>query len=137
MSDCLFCKIAKEEVSCSKVWENDKIVAFLDLYPVNKGHVLVIPKEHYETILDVPDDLLQELILVVKKLSKVVKDAMGAGGFNVGMNNYKVAGQIIPHAHFHIIPRFEDDGLKHWSSGKYEDGEIGGVLDKIKLFLSK
>ncbi|MAG78643.1 HIT family protein [archaeon] len=132
MSDCIFCKIVKEEVPCSKVYEDDLVLAFLDINPVNKGHVLVISKGHYETILDIPDDVLKELILVVKKVSKAVKEGMNVRGFNVTMNNYKEAGQLVPHAHFHIIPRNGDDGLKAWPSGVYSDGEIDGVLNKIR-----
>ena len=135
MSDCIFCKICNNEIPCSKIYEDDDFLCFLDINPVNKGHVLVIPKGHYETILDIPDDILRRLILVVKKISKAVKNGMNVGGFNVTMNNYKEAGQVVPHAHFHIIPRIENDGLEPWAQGEYEEGEMEGVLERIKKVL--
>ena len=131
MDDCIFCKIVKGDIPCSKVYEDDKVLAFLDIGPVNKGHALVIPKEHYETILDIPDDLLKEVIVVVKKVTKAVKQGVNADGINVLQSNYKPAGQLVPHAHFHIIPRLSSDGLEHWPQGKYEDKEMDEIQEKI------
>jgi histidine triad (HIT) family protein len=128
---CIFCKIIKGEIPSSKVYEDEKVFAFLDIGPVNKGHTLVIPKEHHETIVDVPDDLLKDVIVVVKKLSKTVKNGVGADGFSVLTNNYEAAGQVVPHAHFHIIPRLNSDGLMHWPQNKYSEGEMDSVKEKI------
>lgn len=129
--DCIFCKIVKGEIPCSKIYEDEQVLAFLDIGPVNKGHTLVTLKKHYETILDIPDEILQKMIVVVKKVSKAVMKATNAGGFNVAMNNYKIGGQDVPHAHFHIMPRHSNDGLKLWSQGKYEEGEMEEVRKKI------
>jgi histidine triad (HIT) family protein len=131
MDDCIFCKIINGEIPSSKVYEDEEVFAFLDIGPVNKGHTLVIPKEHHETIVDIPDDLLHKVIVVVKKLSKAVKEGVGADGFNVLMSNHEAAGQVVPHAHFHIIPRLSSDGLKHWPHGKYDEGEMDSVKEKI------
>ncbi|MDP7324199.1 MAG: HIT family protein [Candidatus Woesearchaeota archaeon] len=131
MTDCIFCKIIKGELPCSKIYEDDKIFSFLDIGPVNKGHTLVIPKEHHEVLMDVPDDLLKELALAVKKISKAVMKGTGCDGLTVGISNYKAGGQVVPHAHFHIMPRLEDDGLKMWPQGKYDDGEMDNYKDKI------
>ncbi len=135
MTDCIFCKIIKGEIPCSKIYENDKIMAFLDIMPVNKGHTLVVPKEHYETILDLPDDLLNELIVSTKKISKAVMKGVNADGFNIGVNTKEAAGQIIMHAHLHIIPRFSNDGLKSWPQSKYAEGEMDKVRESIVKFL--
>ena len=131
MQDCIFCKIIKGEIPSSKLYENDKVFAFLDIAPVSKGHSLVIPKEHYETLMDISDDILKEVSVVVKRLSSAVKKAVNADGISIGMSNYKAAGQVVPHAHIHIMPRFENDGLKFWPQKKYEEGEIESYREKI------
>ena len=135
--DCIFCKILKGEIPCSKVYENNKVLAFLDIGPVHKGHTLVIPKEHYETILDIPEDLLKEVIAVTKKVSKAVKQGVEADGISIGQSNFKAGGQVVPHLHFHIMPRFSEDGLKFWPQGKYEEGEMDKFREKIAKFLKE
>ena len=137
MKDCIFCKIIKGEIPSSKVYENDKVFAFLDIGPIAKGHTLVIPKAHSNNIFDIPEEDLCELMKAVKMLSGVVKKATGAGGIVIGMNNEKVAGQEVPHAHIHIIPRKEGDGLKHWQNGKYDEGEMEEYHKKIVSFLKQ
>ncbi len=137
MQDCIFCKILKGEVPSAKVYENDKVFAFLDIGPVHKGHTLVIPKEHFETILDIPEDLLKEVIAVLKKVSKAVKQGVNADGISVAQSNYKAGGQVVPHLHFHIMPRFENDGLKFWPQSKYEEGEMDKFREKIVKFLKE
>jgi len=133
--DCIFCKIIKGEIPCSKIYENEKVLAFLDIGPVNKGHTLVIPKQHHETLMDIPDDTLKQITIIVKKVCKAVKQGVNADGISLGMSNYKAAGQVVPHAHFHIMPRFENDGLKLWPQGKYEENEMNFYKEKIESFL--
>ena len=130
-NDCIFCKIVKGEIPSSKIYEDNDVLAFLDLFPVHKGHTLVIPKEHHETLLDVPDELLKKLIVAVKKIVSAVKKGVNADGISLSMSNYKAAGQVVPHAHFHIMPRYENDGLKLWPQGKYEEGEMEEIKEKI------
>ena len=132
MEDCVFCRIVKGELPSSKVYENDKVLSFLDISPVNKGHALVIAKKHYKTIMDVPDDLLKEVIVAAKRVSKAVMDATGAGGISIALSNHEVAGQAVPHAHFHVIPRFQGDGLKLWPQGEYSEGEMKEFAEKIR-----
>jgi len=135
-NDCIFCKIVNGEIPCSKVYEDEKILAFLDISPVNKGHTLVVPKKHYKTLLDMPDNLLADLIKVTKKISKAVIKAARTDGFNIGQNNGKTAGQLVPHFHLHIIPRKEDDGLKHWPQCyKYEEGEMEKFAKDVSSLL--
>ncbi|MFH0978834.1 MAG: HIT family protein [Candidatus Woesearchaeota archaeon] len=135
MNDCIFCKIAKGEAPSSRVFENEHVVAFLDLFPVNKGHTLIIPKQHFETILDIPEPLLKELASVLKKISIAVKKSTQADGISVSQSNFRAAGQVVPHFHFHVIPRFSTDGLKHWPQQKYEGSEMQDYQKKIVSFL--
>ena len=129
--DCLFCKIGNGKIPSAKVFENEHVFAFLDIAPVHKGHALVIPKKHFETITDMPDETLAQVALAVKKVTKAVKDGMKCDGVNVTMNNGKASGQLVFHAHFHIIPRYDSDGLKHWPHGSYKDGEMIDACEKI------
>ena len=135
MEGCIFCKIIKGEIPCTKVYEDNEVLAFLDIGPVNKGHTLVMPKQHYETLFDIPDDLLCAVSKAVKKLSKAVKEGTGCGGLCILQNNFKVSGQLVPHYHAHIMPRLENDGLKHWPQGKYAEGEADKIAEKIKKSL--
>jgi histidine triad (HIT) family protein len=135
VDNCIFCKIVNNEIPSSKVYEDDKILAFLDIGPVNKGHTLVIPKKHFETLLDMPDNLLAELIKVTKKVAKAVIKVARTDSFNIMQSNKQAAGQIVPHFHLHIIPRFKDDGLKHWLGKKYEQGEMEKTAKEISSLL--
>jgi len=107
--ECIFCKIVKGEVPAIKILEDDLNLAFLDIKPRSPGHTLVIPKKHYEKLEDMPEEEVKELMGFIHKLIKVVPKVVGAQGFNLGINNGKVAGQEIMHTHFNIIPRFEND----------------------------
>ena len=131
---CIFCKIVKGDIPCAKVFEDDKILSFLDIAPANKGHALIITREHYETLLDMPDDVLDDMMVQARKVARAMSSALGNEGFNILMNNKEVAGQLVPHAHIHIIRRFAGDGISlNWRPKKYKD--IEGVKEKIKSFL--
>jgi len=132
MTDCIFCKIIKGEIPCDKIFEDKNTIAFLDINPVNKGHTLVVPKKHFETIFDTPDDVLSNLMKAVKKVSNEVLDGVEADGINLGVNNLRAAGQLVPHVHFHVIPRFNGDGLRHWPGKKLSDSEMKDISKKIK-----
>lgn len=121
--DCIFCKIIQGKIPCAKVYDQGGIFAFLDIAPVNKGHALVVPKTHHATLFDLPPDLGRELLQALKLVGQAVMQATGAAGLNVGMNNFEVAGQLVHHAHFHLIPRHEGDGLRLWTQHAYESGE--------------
>ena len=132
MNDCLFCKIVSGEIPCNKIYEDKGFLAFLDISPVNQGHTLVTPKQHSRNLLEIDDDqILGDLMIIVKKLSKKIKTALKADGINIIVNNEPVAGQLIFHTHIHIIPRFTNDNLKHWPGGKYKDGEAQAIAEKI------
>ncbi len=131
-SKCLFCRIIKGEIPCSKVYEDENSIAFLDISPVNKGHVLVLPKSHFETIIDISDDALCAVSKASKKVAAAVQKATGCDGISILQSNLQAAGQAIDHYHVHVIPRFHSDGLKHWPQGKYAEGEAAAVADKIR-----
>ena len=136
MTDCLFCKIIAGEIPAQKVYEDDTVLAFLDIHPVNIGHTLVIPKTHSVNLYETPNETLAHTMVVVKKLSIAIKKAVGADGINIEMNNEPVAGQVIFHTHWHIVPRFQGDGFTHWRSPRdYNDGEAVEVAQKISLSL--
>jgi len=128
--DCIFCKIITGELPSSKVYEDEKIIAFLDIRPANKGHTLVLPKKHYENIFEISDASLTDVILTVKKIAIAVNKAVKCDGINIIQNNNRAAGQIIPHIHFHVIPRFENDSNKHHNI-KYSAEEMEEIRKKI------
>lgn len=130
--DCIFCKIIAGELPSHKVYEDGDTLAFLDISPVNYGHTLVVPKKHFTNFEDTPEKELDKVGRAVKKVGRAIKEGLGVKGYNVGANNDPVAGQIISHLHFHIIPRSEGDGLKLWPQGKYGDGEAEEAMRKIK-----
>ena len=120
-ANCIFCRIAKGEIPCAKIYEDDNVLAFLDLAPVHHGHTLVIPKSHYKDMLEVPNELGTHVFAALQKVAAAVMKATGAMGFNVMQNNGLAAGQTVFHIHWHIIPRFENDGLMMWEQGSYPD----------------
>jgi len=120
-ANCIFCRIAKGEIPCSKIYEDDKVLAFLDLAPVHHGHTLVIPKSHHKDMLEVPSELGCAIFAAMQKVAAAVVKATGAQGFNVMQNNGLAAGQTVFHIHWHIIPRFDDDSLEMWEQGSYPD----------------
>jgi len=121
--DCIFCKILAGDIPCAKVFESDTCLAFLDIAPVNAGHTLVLTKGHYPTLMDIPAELGSDLTAALSQVGKAVMEATGADGLNLIQNNYEAAGQLVHHAHFHLIPRHSDDGLKLWPQSGYENPE--------------
>lgn len=110
--DCLFCQMIKGQIPCYKVYEDDHTFAFLDIYPVNKGHTLIVPKTHQRDIRDAEPESLQHLMRTAQKLAREYKQSLGAVGYNLKINNGKQAHQEVMHLHLHLIPRYKNDGLK-------------------------
>jgi len=132
MADCIFCKIARGEIPCAKLYEDDHVVSFLDIQPINPGHALVIPKRHYSTLFEIPDEELAACIGAAKKVAAAVHKAVGAAGLNLLQNNFRAAGQLVEHAHFHIIPRQARDGfLTTWPGGAYAAGEMEKLQQRV------
>ena len=130
--DCIFCRIIAGEIPSEKVYEDQQTLAFLDINPINPGHTLVVPKEHFEDLLSTPDEVLAGLMVVVKKIGQAICSGVQAQGFNVGLNNGQAAGQVVFHAHFHVMPRFGADSHRLWQGKKYQAGEAAAVGNKLR-----
>jgi histidine triad (HIT) family protein len=135
MPDCLFCKIIRGELPSYKVFEDEKTVAFLDINPVNAGHTLVVPKKHSQNIFDIAPEDWADLAESARKISIAIEKGLGADGVNIAMNNREHAGQVVPHPHLHVIPRYKGDGLKLMPQRKYLTGEAESSAEKIRAAL--
>jgi histidine triad (HIT) family protein len=133
--DCIFCKIASGEIPCEKIYEDDYTIAFLDIRPNTKGHSLVIPKKHVVNIYEADEETLSKTAIVAGKIASILKIALLADGINVNQNNDAPAGQAVFHLHFHIIPRFIDDGLTLWHGKDTPKEQIEETARKIKEFI--
>lgn len=110
MNDCFFCKIAGHEIQTAVIYEDEKTMAFLDIHPSAPGHLVVIPKVHAVTILDLPDGEVEPLFATVKKMALLLKNALAPDGTTIGMNQGRASGQEVDHLHVHLIPRWLEDG---------------------------
>lgn len=110
MADCIFCKIGAGEIPGYKVYEDKSSLAFLDIKPHAEGHTVVIPKKHAETVFDLGEEELQALMLAVRKTMIKIDGKLHPDGFNVGWNHNPAGGQVVPHLHIHIMPRYNGDG---------------------------
>lgn len=120
MDNCIFCKIIAGEIPSSKVYEDDQVLAFLDISQATKGHTLVIPKEHVRNVLDMSAETAETVFSRVPKIARAVQKATGASGMNILNNNEEVAGQTVFHAHIHLVPRYsKEDGI-HMSFDEHE-----------------
>ena len=133
-NNCIFCAIAAGEIPCFKLYEDDLVLAYLDINPFSRGHALVIPKEHFEGMLDTPDDVLAEVAKRVKKVAAHLKTALPCDGFNILQNNGGAAGQTVRHLHFHIVPRYGEavDGVA-FASGKGDMDELKELAEKLRM----
>ncbi len=111
MEDCIFCKIVKGEMPSYKIYEDKKTIAFLDINPIAKGHILVIPKVHSENLYTIEIEDAEAVGVTVSRVTKAVKQVLNCEGVNIWQANEKIAMQVIMHVHFHIIPRFKDDEI--------------------------
>ena len=135
--ECIFCNIIKGNAEAEIIFEDDNIIAFLDIQPINYGHTLIVPKKHYDNFLTVPSDELSKLTIATQFIAGAVKRSVNADGFNVITNNGNSAGQTVFHFHFHIIPRFDEDfnfkpRLKNYSTVSMKE-----YADKIRSAVSK
>jgi histidine triad (HIT) family protein len=127
--DCVFCKIVKGEIPCHKVYEDDTTLAFLDVKPHAKGHTMVIPKRHGETMFDVDESISMAVMGATIKVMQKIQDVLQPDGFNVGWNHNTAGGQVVPHLHVHIMPRYMGDGGGSQHSIVDHPGEIS--VDKV------
>ncbi|MFQ6012622.1 MAG: HIT family protein [Thermoplasmata archaeon] len=117
--DCIFCLIVQGKEETARVYEDDTYLAFMDIQPINPGHILVLPKLHRETVFEMGPEEVGALFAQAARLARAVREALGADGINIGQNNGRAAQQIVPHVHVHVIPRYADDSpAGRWPSRK-------------------
>lgn len=135
MSD-LFCQVAAGELATVEIHRDAAVVAFLDHRPVFKGHVLVVPVQHADTLADLPAELLQPLFATVQRIASAIPAALGAEGSFVAVNN--VVSQSVPHVHVHVVPRSKGDGLRgfFWPRTKYAQGEAEEYAARLRTALA-
>ncbi len=110
--DCIFCKLANGEIPTNAIYEDEKFKVILDMSPATKGHALILPKEHYSNIYELPEDWAAEVMVLAKRMATKMTEKLGCDGFNLVQNNNACAGQTVFHFHYHLIPRYEGDGQK-------------------------
>ena len=132
MSDCIFCMIANGEIPSNTIYEDDDFRVILDNGPATKGHALVLPKQHYANLFEIPEETLAGAAKVAKKVAENMKDKLGCDGLNLVQNNGEVAGQTVMHFHLHIIPRYKDDN-QHilWNPTKPSPEELVMIKNTI------
>lgn len=137
-NDCIFCKIASGEIPCFKVYEDDRAIAFMDISPLSKGHLLVVPKEHYSNILEMAPELYGHLCSLIAKLARAVNTALEPDGMNVQQLNGKAANQVVMHLHIHLVPRWHGDGItiSEWELVPGNMDEIAVVAEQIRSKLT-
>ena len=128
--DCIFCKLANGVIPTNSIYEDDDFNVILDLGPATKGHALILPKEHYANIYEIPEETAGKVMMLAKRLAIKMTDRLGADGFNLVQNNNECAGQTVFHFHFHLIPRYENDGQNMlWNPTKPTAEELAEVKD--------
>lgn len=135
MPDCLFCKIVNKEIPANIVFEDDDVIAFLDINPSVKGHTLIIPKDHYNSFQETPPEALAKVAAVAQKIAPAILKAVDAEAYNFTNNCGRAAGQIIMHTHFHLMPRRSDDGKKLFGGHEGDQEELDQIAEKIKAAL--
>lgn len=133
-TDCIFCMIVKKKIPSKILFEDEKTLAFLDIYPIFKGHTIVIPKKHYKNLEDIPENDLTETFKVVKDLAILIHNKLEIDGYNILQNNFEAAGQLIKHFHIHIIPRSKNDGRFELKIPREQasEEELNKILNLLK-----
>lgn len=138
MAASIFTKIINREIPASIVYEDDRVIGFLDIDPVQKGHTLIVPKKAFENALDGDEEELAYMIKIAKKITPVIMEAVGADGANFIMNNGAAAGQEVFHAHLHIVPRHEgDESFVTKKCGCYAEQEAAALATQISAALAE
>ena len=132
--DCIFCKIVAGQIPCTKVFEDDTTLAFMDISPLNRGHLLVIPKEHFGNIIEIDPSLYGHLAETLCKMAKAMQAVVGPEGINVLQLNGRAGNQVVPHLHMHLVPRWTGDGLTitAWDPIPGNKDEIAATAEAIR-----
>ena len=136
MSECIFCQIVAGKIPAVKIYEDELVVAFLDLGPINYGHTLVIPKEHHESSSTIPEDIAGRMFHVGSRIGVALKRQEAYDAFNLHLADGAAAGQVVMHAHLHVVPRGVEDGFRwNWRQLKYEENGMAEMAEKIRAKL--
>ena len=131
--NCIFCKIAAGDIPSATIYEDDDFRVILDIEPASKGHALILPKEHYANLYELPDELAAKALVVAKKVISKMTDIVGCDGYNVLQNNGETAGQTVFHFHMHLIPRYEkDDVTISWKQGTITEEMKEEIVSKMR-----
>ena len=135
-SDCIFCKIVQGQIPCSRIYQNEHVLAFLDINPWSQGHSLLIPKAHHNRIDQCPPEVIAQVAKMLGPVARAVTKAVQADSYNILNNNGPDSGQLVEHLHFHIIPRTPGDGIiRHAPQGQYPPGKIDQLAQQIQKLL--
>jgi histidine triad (HIT) family protein len=138
MADCIFCKIASGAVPAAKIYEDDLVFAFLDIGPINPGHVLVIPKEHHESASTIPEATAGRMFRVGARIGIALKRLDAYDAYNLHLADGTAAGQVVMHAHLHVIPRGAEDNFRwNWRQLNYPEGKMAEIANSIAEKLQK
>ena len=132
MSQCIFCKIISGEIPAAKIYEDELVLAFLDIGPINFGHTLVIPKEHHESSATIPEETAGRMFRVGSRIGIALKRKFEYEAFNLHLADGTAAGQVVMHAHLHVVPRGVEDGFRwNWRQLSYKDGELKEFAEEL------
>ena len=134
--DCIFCKLANGVFPTNSIYEDEDFSVILDASPATKGHALILPKEHYDNVYEMPDALLEKTIKLAKKIIQKETDVLGCDGYNIVQNNGEAAGQTVFHFHMHLIPRYEegnDKKMVNWTPNSFDDAEMKEICELMKM----
>ena len=138
MENCIFCRIVKGEIPAAKIYEDDLVFAFLDIAPINYGHVLVIPKEHHESSSTIPEATAGRMFRIGSRIGIALKRKLDYDAFNLHLADGAAAGQVVMHSHLHVVPRGVEDGFHwNWRQLKYPDGELQKTAETISAKLAE
>ena len=130
--DCIFCKIANGEIPSKTIYEDEMFRVILDLGPAAKGHALILPKDHYKDLYELPENTASHVMLLAKKMAAQMTDKLHCDGFNLVQNNGETAGQTVMHFHMHLIPRYKNDNQKiGWTPGEPSQEELEEIRNQI------
>ena len=131
-NDCIFCKIANGDIPSKVLYEDDEFKVILDLGPATRGHALILPKNHYKNLYELPDEVAVKVMILAKKMAALMTEKLGCDGFNLVQNNGEAAGQTVFHFHLHLIPRYKNDGQTlGWRSLEPTQEELENIKNII------
>lgn len=134
---CIFCGLIAGQAACAKVYEDDTVLAFMDIFPASVGHVLVVPKAHHETIFEMPGQALRDVAGIAGRISRAIRQVLAPDGLNVTQANGSAAGQSVPHYHVHLVPRTTGVRTRMHGSNRADDVELAALAERIAAALNQ